>query len=162
MANNSIVHFEIPADDVPRATAFYKKTFGWKISDPFKMDYFFVVTHKDGEMGINGGLMKRQAPGQVFMNYIDVTSIDKMIAKLEAAGGKICMPKTEIAPGMGWIAIFQDTEGNMMGLHQAPKQMPVQPGTKKKAAKKKGKKTAKKTVKKAAKKKAGKKKATRR
>jgi len=28
---NAVVHFEIPADDVARATAFYEKTFGWKI-----------------------------------------------------------------------------------------------------------------------------------
>ena len=28
---NSVVHFEIPAEDVQRAKKFYEKTFGWKI-----------------------------------------------------------------------------------------------------------------------------------
>ena len=28
---NPIMHFEIPADDIARAKAFYEKTFGWKI-----------------------------------------------------------------------------------------------------------------------------------
>ena len=40
----SITHFEIPADDVKRAKKFYEKAFGWKISDPWKMNYFFVET----------------------------------------------------------------------------------------------------------------------
>lgn len=51
---NSIVHFEIPADDVSRAKKFYEDVFGWKISDPWKMDYFFVETKDKGEEGING------------------------------------------------------------------------------------------------------------
>lgn len=40
-----------------------EKALGWKISDPWKMDYFFVETRKAGEDGINGGLMKRQDAG---------------------------------------------------------------------------------------------------
>ena len=70
---------------------------------------------------INGGMMKRKNKGQPFMNYIHVENIDKMLAVIEKNGGKICLPKTEIAPGMGWIAAFQDTEGNLMGLHQIVK-----------------------------------------
>ena len=134
---NAIVHFEIPADDVERARQFYKKAFGWKISDPFKMDYFFVETRKKGEDGINGGLMQRKMPGQPFMNYIAVTSIDTSLQKVAAAGGSICMPKTEIGQGMGWIAAFSDTEGNMMGFHQAPGKPPAKKTARKKAAKKK-------------------------
>ena len=117
---NAIVHFEIPADDIVRAQQFYKKALGWKISDPWKMNYFLVETKKKGEEGINGGLMQRKEPRQPFMNYIAVRSIEVALKKVEAAGGTICMPKTEIAPGMGWIAAFQDTEGNLLGFHQAP------------------------------------------
>ena len=73
---NAIVHFEIPADDVERTQKFYKQAFGWKISDPWKMNYFFVETRKKGEEGINGGLMQRKMPGRPFMNYIAVKSID--------------------------------------------------------------------------------------
>ena len=132
---NAIVHFEIPADDVARAQKFYKKAFGWKISDPMKMDYFFVETRKKGEEGINGGLMQRKNPGQPFMNYIAVKSIEASLNKVVQAGGSICMPKTEIGSNMGWIACFQDTESNMMGFHQAPKQAAKKPA-KKKAKKK--------------------------
>ena len=134
---NAIVHFEIPADDVARAQKFYKQAFGWKISDPMKMNYFFVETRKKGEVGINGGLMQRKEPGQRFMNYILVKTIEASLDKVVSAGGSICMPKTEIGNGMGWIAIFQDTEGNMMGFHQAPPKLAAKKKPAKKAAKKK-------------------------
>lgn len=135
----AIVHFEIPADDVARAQKFYKQAFGWKISDPFKMDYFFIETRKQGEDGINGGLMQRKNPGQPFMNYIAVKSVDAALTRVEKAGGTICMPKTEIGQNMGWIAAFKDTEGNVMGFHQMPK-----PPAVKKSANKPAKKPAKK------------------
>lgn len=47
------------------------------------------------------------------------------------------MPKTEIGQQMGWIATFKDTEGNMMGFHQAPKKPMAKKAVKKGAAKKK-------------------------
>ncbi len=116
---NSPVHFEIPADDVARAKAFYEKTFGWKIK-PFPMppgkEYFGVTTRKKGEPGIDGGMMQRNMPGQPFTNYITVKSIDAMNRVIQANGGTIIMPKQEIGPGMGSISVFRDTENNMLGL----------------------------------------------
>jgi uncharacterized protein len=143
---NSIVHFEIPADDVPRAKVFYESVFGWKIKQfpmpPGGPEYYGVTTRKEGEAGINGGLMKRNMPGQPFANYIAVKSIDDFLGKIQANGGSLIMPKQEIAPGMGSIAVFKDTEGNMMGLYQpsaqeARKKPPAKKKTAKKAKKKK-------------------------
>lgn len=128
--NNPVVHFEIPANDVKRAKKFYEKLFGWEI-ERMPMpdgDYYGVRTTPVGKDkmpklpgAINGGMMERKNPSQPFMNYIHVESIDKMIPAIEKAGGRICMPKTEIGKGMGWIACFQDTEENMMGLHEMGK-----------------------------------------
>lgn len=125
---NPIVHFEIPADDDLRAKAFYEKVFGWKTEkyDMPKGDIYWMVyttefdaNHMSKIPGaINGGLMKRHDPKQSFMNYIHVESIDKMLKQIEANGGKIIIPKQEIDPNMGWMALFQDTEGNIMGLHE--------------------------------------------
>ena len=134
---NSIIHFEIPADDLGRAKKFYQKALGWKITDPWKMDYLMVETKQKGEEGINGGMMPRKNPGQPFMNYISVASIEAASKKIEKAGGVIVMPKTEIGQGMGWIAAFQDTEGNIMGFHEVPKRPAVKKAVKKTAAKKK-------------------------
>ena len=138
---NTIVHFEIPADDVKRAKKFYEKALGWKITDPWKMDYWMVDTKEGGTAGINGGLMPRKMPGQPFMNYISVDSIEASLKKVEKAGGKVALPKQEIGQGMGWIGAFIDTEGNLMGFHQMAAAAPV------KAAKKAVKKAAKKAVK---------------
>ena len=49
----------------------------------------------------------------------------------------MAMTKTEIGVGMGWIAAFQDTEGNLMGFHQPPTKPAVRKKPAKKAAKKK-------------------------
>jgi predicted enzyme related to lactoylglutathione lyase len=138
---NTIMHFEIPADDVSRAKAFYEKTFGWKIK-PFPMppgqEYFGVTTRKQGEPGIDGGLMKRNMPGQPFTNYVTVKSIDAMTQIVQANGGTIVLPKQGIGEGMGWIAAFKDPENNIIGLHQAG-ETPRPKRTVKKPVKKAGK-----------------------
>ena len=144
---NPVVHFEIPADDVARAKAFYEKTFGWTIKlfpmPPGGPAYYGVTTRKKGEDGIDGGLMKRNMPEQPFANYVSVKSIDDFNQKIQANGGMVVMPKHEIAPGMGWISVFKDPEGNLMGLHQAPatpgKAVVRKKPASKKAAKKKRK-----------------------
>lgn len=126
---NPIVHFEIPADDVERAKKFYENIFGWEIK---KFDYpgepyWGVHAAETDEKNmvkkpgmINGGMMKRQKKGQGVVNYISVDSIDSKLDEIKKLGGKIVVEKTEIAPGMGWVAMFKDSEGNLMGLHQAP------------------------------------------
>ena len=60
------------------------------------------------------------------MNYIQADSIDEALSAVKENGGEVAMPKTEIAPGMGWIAAFKDTEGNLMGLHEMPEAMKAQ------------------------------------
>jgi uncharacterized protein len=142
---NPVVHFEIPADDVARAKAFYEKVFGWTIQQ-FPMpqggpEYWGVTTRRKGEDGIDGGLMKRNMPGQPFANYVNVKSIDDFIGKIQSNGGSLVMPKQEIGPGMGSFAVFKDTEGNMMGLYQSAAAKAQRPaaGTGKKQTKKKRK-----------------------
>ena len=51
-------------------------------------------------------------------NTIDVLSVDEFIGKIEASGGKILMPKMTV-PGVGYMAYFEDTEGNTFGIMQA-------------------------------------------
>ena len=57
---SSIVHFEIPADDIQRAKAFYSNLFGWKIEGLQGMDYMMIDVY--GAPG--GGMMKRMHPDQ--------------------------------------------------------------------------------------------------
>ena len=77
---SSIVHFEIPADDIQRAKAFYSSLFGWKIVGIQGMDYMMIDTY--GAPG--GGMMKRMHPNQQITSYIGVPSVDEYAAKLKS------------------------------------------------------------------------------
>ncbi|MFI5412443.1 MAG: VOC family protein [Candidatus Micrarchaeales archaeon] len=126
---DSIVHFEIPADDTERAKKFYKGVFGWQIDDMPEMNYTILRTAKIGkdmmptEPGrINGGMMKRSKEIAHPVVTIAVDDIDATLKKLEKAGGKTVMGKQSIG-GMGFTAYFKDSEGNVIGLWQ----MAIQP-----------------------------------
>ncbi len=114
-----VIHFEIPADDPARASKFYAKVFGWKFQKwEGPMEYWLVQTGPDSEPGIDGGLMRREQPGSSTVNVVDVASVDKTVAKIESAGGTIVVPKMAV-PGIGFVAYFQDPEGNVFGLMEA-------------------------------------------
>ena len=109
------VHFEIPADEPERAVKFYQDVFGWKTHKwDGPADYWLIRTGEEGEPGIDGGIAKRQ-PGAVTAISLDVPAVDEFAAKVEAAGGKIVVPKTAV-PGVGWLVYCQDTEGNVFGM----------------------------------------------
>ena len=112
---HTIVHVEIPADDVERGKAFYGKLFGWKFSSSPGVDNYWMVEMAQGEASHGIGMMGRQSPEHLPTNYFDVESVAKYQARVEELGGKVLMPKTSV-PGMGWFAVCQDTEGNVLGL----------------------------------------------
>jgi predicted enzyme related to lactoylglutathione lyase len=115
----TVVHFEIPADDVERAQKFYGELFGWKIekfTSPMPMDYWMVTTGaKAGEMALGGGMLKRQQPDQRITLYIDVPSVDEYMDRVKKLGGQVVFPKTAV-PGMGFFAVCLDQENNGFGL----------------------------------------------
>jgi len=119
----TIVHFEIPSDDVERSKKFYGDLFGWNIEKipadkiPEGMEYWGITTKDhEGNNAVNGGMMKRmKAEQQGILNYIDVKSVEEYSTKVEQLGGKIVQPKMAI-PGMGYLAVCTDTEGNTFGL----------------------------------------------
>jgi predicted enzyme related to lactoylglutathione lyase len=120
--NPTVVHFEIPADDVERARKFYSTLFGWKIEkaevkkDGDSMDYWMIPTSGvSNDKSLGGGIMKRQDPQQPNLNYIGVDSIDEYSRKIGELGGKVVMPKTEISD-YGYFAVCMDTENNAFAL----------------------------------------------
>ena len=119
-----VVHFEIPADDVERAKRFYGSIFGWEMADMPEMGYTIVNTTPVDEQtqlpsepgAINGGMYRRSADTpSVPVLMIDVSSVDDALKEIEAAGGRVLSPRTDI-PGMGAFAYFTDPEGNALGL----------------------------------------------
>ncbi len=109
-----VVHFEISAEKPEQLTKFYERVFGWKF-EKWKgpMDYWLIMTGEN-ETGIDGGLARR-VEGTIAVNTIGVTSIDKYIEKIKKDKGTIVTPKRAI-PGVGWVCIFKDPEGNSFGL----------------------------------------------
>ena len=61
-------------------------------------------------LGVNGGMYKKERPEQKPLNYIAVESIDEYSRKIKALGGKIVIPKMEIAE-IGWWSLATDLEG---------------------------------------------------
>jgi uncharacterized protein len=110
-----VVHFEIPADDPERAIKFYKKVFGWEIDKwGGTFDYWLIKTGKEDEPGINGAIMPREMGSNV-RDTIGVESFDEFAKKIEVEGGKMLTEKMNI-PGIGDMAAFQDTEGNIFTI----------------------------------------------
>jgi len=116
----TIVHFEIPADNIERTNKFYGNLFGWKMEKMAgPMEYWtFRTTNDKGEQIIGGGIMKRQMPDQGIINYIGADSVDKYSKKVQELGGKVKVQKTEV-PGFGWFAVCTDTENNTFALWEA-------------------------------------------
>lgn len=116
----TIVHFEIPADNIERTNKFYGNLFGWKMEKMAgPMEYWtFRTTNDKGEQIIGGGIMKRQMPDQGIINYISVDSVDKYSKKVQELGGKVKVQKTEVQ-GFGWFAVCTDTENNTFALWEA-------------------------------------------
>ena len=116
----TIVHFEIPVDDIERARNFYSQLFGWEIKDSGMpgVEYFSVMT--TGENPVHGGMMKREQPQQQISSYIDIPSVDEYEAKIKELGGTVLMPKAPV-PGMGYFAVCMDTEGNVFGIWEENK-----------------------------------------
>ena len=114
---HTFMHFEIPADDVGRAKEFYAGLFGWQIVQAQGFEDYWLIQPGD-EQDLGGGLMKRQAPGQGPVSYVQVESVADYAAKVEELGGKVIVPRSPV-PGMGWLAHFVDTEGNVFALWES-------------------------------------------
>ena len=113
----TIVHFDVPVEDIGRAKKFYEKLFNWKIEKvPGKMPYYLIeTTGINGERGIGGGMGRRESPEQQISNFIGVESIDEYTVKVEELGGRVIQPKMAVV-GWGYLAICSDTENNTFGL----------------------------------------------
>lgn len=112
--------FEIPCADIDRAVRFYEAMTGLSL----KREIFFGTPHgifpRRQEGGVTGALVHNQlrpATDGVVIYLNAAGEIDAWLARAEAAGGTVLMPRTSIGP-MGLIAQIRDTEGNRIGLHQ--------------------------------------------
>ena len=120
---NSLNWFEIPAADLSRAKKFYEAVFNCQMEELPEM-MGMKMAGFPAEMGSGkayGGLCQSEfhKPSQdgalIYLNANP--SIQTVIDRIDAAGGKVIMPKTQITPEIGFMAFFIDSEGNRVGLH---------------------------------------------
>ena len=118
---NSVMYFEIQADDLEAAKSFYGDIFGWKFTkqEGTQIEYWSIATE-----GINGGLLKRpaKAPGDqmgtnAFTCSMEVADFDEVSNKIMIHGGRVALPKFAV-PGKCWQGYFLDTEDNTFGIFQ--------------------------------------------
>ena len=122
--DHTLMHFEIPANNVEKLKRFYEEVFGWKITQASgPIEYWTIQTvpaDPDGKLirpGVNGGMYKKEVPESKPVNYFAVESISDFLEKIEKLGGKVTQPKQEV-PEIGWIAAAEDPEGNLFALIQ--------------------------------------------
>lgn len=122
---NKVIMFELPVTNVKRASAFYKKAFGWQI-DPWNGSYGVITVPEDKnwvpkEKGaINGEMYRRGSKDEKPMVVVLVPSVARALAAVKQAGGKVILDK-EAYGDWGWYARVKDTEGNVFGLWEEMK-----------------------------------------
>jgi len=127
MKMNSVVHFEMPAEDKARMRKFYESAFGWKTNQLGKEmgEYVMVQTTETDEDNmvkkpgtINGGFFDKSEDNQHPSVVIDVDDIQESMQRVAEAGGTVHGEPQEI-PGIGSYVSFTDTEGNRISMMQA-------------------------------------------
>jgi uncharacterized protein len=122
---NAISWFEIPSTDLDRATKFYETIFDITLipldTAEIKMRMFPLedMTGAGGAVVDSGGFHKPSATDGPLLYLNANPDVQNVLDKVEAAGGKIIVPKTGIGQ-YGFMAAFIDTEGNRMALHSVP------------------------------------------
>ncbi|MDB5022368.1 MAG: Glyoxalase-like domain protein [Mucilaginibacter sp.] len=119
---NILNWFEISVNDIARAKKFYEAIFSTKMEETEMMGMkmaFFPADVMNGKVSgglVQGPMHKPGADGaKIYFN--GNPDLDIALSKIEAAGGKVTMPKTKITDDIGYMAFFIDTEGNGVALH---------------------------------------------
>ena len=125
MAKHTLHHavnwFEIPVSNIDRAQVFYEKLFAAKLERQTMGEQTLAVFPYD-DNAVGGCLLagtsvpKPSADGSlVYLNA--QPSLDAVLARVEAAGGRITTPKVQLPGDLGVFAHITDSEGNRLGLH---------------------------------------------
>ena len=115
MAHGDITHIDIPVSDLAKGAAFYSGLFGWQIAEIPGFEGYPMWQAPNKISG--GGLAPR---GEGFVqprSYVEVDSIDDVLAKVADLGGVVTMQKTNIDE-TSWFAAFDDPDGNHIGLYE--------------------------------------------
>lgn len=122
MEQNMVGWFEIPVLDMERAKAFYDKVFQIEIQvQDFAGTLMGWFPWAEGKAGASGSLIQNKAyePSNTagVLIYFSSQDLQQELDRVIEAGGKILNQKTQISPDVGYMGVFEDTEGNRIALH---------------------------------------------
>ncbi len=115
-----VTWFEIPAYDMLRAKAFYDHVYGVKMETSHVGEFAMAFFPTDS--GIGGAVV--QGPGCLpndtgALLYLNAgADLELLLGRVSEAGGRVVMGRTLISENAGWFALFIDTEGNRLALHE--------------------------------------------
>ncbi len=116
---NMVSWFELPVKKLERAMKFYSKVLGVELQEMKGMPKKYAM-FPYGPGIASGGLIEdaSNAPSLsgTLIYLAGGDDLSKPLGRVEAAGGKVLMPKTSIGEH-GFTSQFQDTEGNRVALH---------------------------------------------
>ena len=120
-ATNALNWFEIAVNDIARAKKFYEAIFEMKMEEMEMPGMKYAMFPWSAEAGkVSGGLaqspMHKTGSGGSILYLNANPDLQNVLNRVEKAGGKITMPKTDIGEN-GFMAFIIDTEGNSIGLH---------------------------------------------
>jgi predicted enzyme related to lactoylglutathione lyase len=108
---DQIIHVEVTGKDASALQRFYSDVFGWQLDTNNPGGYGML---RQGDLSAGIGASQDGGAGQVTF-YVHTDDPQATLAKAEAAGGRVIMPLTEVAPETN-VALFTDPEGHVIGL----------------------------------------------
>ncbi len=119
--SNPVIYFEIPVTDIDRAIGFYEAVFSFKFAkETIDHNEMALFPFAEENSGISGALAK----GEIYkptkdgaLIYFETENIDETMKLTTSNGGQVLYPKTD--NGIGYVAEFEDTEGNRIALSQS-------------------------------------------
>ncbi len=121
MDKNAVAWFEIPTADFERAKKFYEQIFTYEMPEMNMADIRMgILPHQRDTGGVGGAIVKgewsKPSPTGTIVYLSAGDDLAPVLSRVEEAGGKVMVPKSPIEPDMGFFAVFQDSEGNSVGL----------------------------------------------
>lgn len=116
---DALTWFELPANDIERARAFYEEVMHYKLKSVPKAEPIYLFPH--GEEKVGGSLIQREdakptEDGATVYLYLE-GKVSEAQARVEPAGGKVVVPEMSIPGVPGTMFVMKDTEGNRVGVH---------------------------------------------
>ncbi|WP_035601477.1 VOC family protein [Haloferula sp. BvORR071] len=122
MKDDALNWFEIFVSDLAKAQAFYEAILKAPMTaiTAAASGCSMAIFNYNQELGVGGALTQGEnyKPGAGgTMVYLNVEGdLDGVLERIPAAGGKVIRPRMAIPPH-GFIGVFEDLDGNLVGLH---------------------------------------------